>query len=661
MAEKLDDTNRAEEFLKALFALFDDFPASAHRRTFVERLRGLLVGLKFEAGAGGAGTHGKRDRVEDELLLRRDVLSLESFNGVLRDICETEDAGGEVKLDVFRRELVSALSAVRIPAYEPAGAPVVVFDVQHCRALSFEHVFLMGLSEHGFPNIRREHPFYDEQAREELRDGGVRLQRMVETEEQEMLLFYLAVTRARTSLTLSYPSADARGRQVLPSQYLDELEALFSPADESGHGIERQSVGLGDLDLSIEHARSVREARSWLFCNYWAAGKTRQPGLSEHLLHHFCESDPPTRAALAGLAAERERERGKVFGPFDGMLADEGIIERLQRQYPGERPMSASQFETFGQCSWKFFARYILRLESLEEPTEELGPMDVGQIYHALLRRFFTALRASSVGTKITAGNRDAALKILDAEAEAYFGHLQRTGRIGSPTLWKVQRRQAIEDLQALVDWEMENPGKFGEGLAPAYFEAEFGQERQFRDTEISTVEPLIFKTLWGPLRLRGRIDRVDVARRDGEVEALAVIDYKTGQAPKKKWMLEGISFQLPVYLRAATELLMPGVRDAQASAAFFSIRGCGPRNAIKRFDSKGEESDYYLNVMKSAEEYIRRWVAGIREGAFPVFPRTDCGRCEFDDACRYFRWRIDAKEQPEGLGKIVWDESEDA
>ncbi|MDK1031932.1 MAG: PD-(D/E)XK nuclease family protein, partial [Planctomycetia bacterium] len=535
--------------------------------------------------------------------------------------------------------------------------PVVVLDVLGCRALSFEHVILVGLSERGFPQLRRRRPFYDERRREEMIEKGIHLPGAGEAEEQELLLFYLAVTRARRTLTLSYPSADAGGHQVLPSQFLDELEALFAP---DGGGVQKNIVPLDDLALPLSEVRSTREARHWLFANLWAAGRTEHPALSEHLLHHLYKTDAVTRAAMAGLAAERERELGEEFGPLDGVLAEERIIRQLKQQYPGARSMSASRLEAFGQCPWRFFARYIMRLKPRDEPGEELGPLDVGAIYHELLRRFFTALRSSSAGTRITPDSRDAALAVLHREADGYFDHLQSTGRIGSRVLWKVQRDEILANLRALVDWQIANPDKFGPGMAPAYFEAEFGQQREFRDTEVSTTEALALEGPHGTVLVQGRIDRVDVAGDDGSVGAFAVIDYKSGGVPRKKWMSEGMSFQLPLYLRAFTELLMPEARAAQATACFFTLREPGPKNVLTRFKADGSESDYYVSVMQSMEDFLHRWVGLIRDGVFAVLPRGGCGLCEFADICRYVRWRIDAKQTPKGLEPTEAGEDED-
>ncbi|MDK1032617.1 MAG: exodeoxyribonuclease V subunit gamma, partial [Planctomycetia bacterium] len=138
IAEKLSSVDRAELFLKAFFDLYEDFPTSGVRREIVRRLRVLLQALRLDARPAGAGA------IEDEdLLLRRDMLSLQRFAEVMDELCGFGDGDSEVTLEVFRRELLAALAEVRIPAYSPPGAPVVVLDVLGCRALSFEHVFLM--------------------------------------------------------------------------------------------------------------------------------------------------------------------------------------------------------------------------------------------------------------------------------------------------------------------------------------------------------------------------------------------------------------------------------------------------------------------------------------------------------------------------------------
>ena len=103
----------------------------------------------------------------------------------------------------------------------------------------------------------------------------------------------------------------------------------------------------------------------------------------------------------------------------------------------------------------------------------------------------------------------------------------------------------------------------------PAFFEVAFGQRGSRPgevDPKLSTPAPVRI----GEVNLRGRIDRVDLA-----ATCFAVIDYKTGSAvPTLAEIRSGASLQLPLYLRAAEQLLdREGDAPAPAAGLYYRLR----------------------------------------------------------------------------------------
>ena len=101
-------------------------------------------------------------------------------------------------------------------AREEQGA-VTLMTVHAAKGLEFPHVLIVGLERGLFPHLRA------------LQEG---------TEEEERRLFYVALTRARNTVTLTYADLRrARGHLIRrrPSPYIDDLPddlvALHSPAD----------------------------------------------------------------------------------------------------------------------------------------------------------------------------------------------------------------------------------------------------------------------------------------------------------------------------------------------------------------------------------------------------------------------------------------------
>src|SRR6202035_5635753 len=117
------------------------------------------------------------------------------------------------------------------------------------------------------------------------------------------------------------------------------------------------------------------------------------------------------------------------------------------------------------------------------------------------------------------------------------------------------QRALAIRrSLQADLERYLEHAAGLESSLTPREFELGFGFTAQDEDQHGEPSELPAFE-LGGGVRLRGRIDRIDVGT-EGEA---VVIDYKGAQAPRgKRWIADG-NLQVALYMQAAEQLL--GVR----------------------------------------------------------------------------------------------------
>ncbi|MGB2797859.1 MAG: PD-(D/E)XK nuclease family protein, partial [Phycisphaerae bacterium] len=560
-----------------------------------------------------------------------------------------EDGAARISRDRFLAEVAQGLDLESVAAEEPADAPVVVMDATQSRALAFDHVFVLGLAEKEFPRRGRPHPFFDDAERGGLRGHGVDLRPAGHDAEHEMLLYYLAVTRARQSLVLSYPSLDAEGRPALASHYLEETKALFAEGPD-GYSLPTFAVGTRDLDVPLERHRAARELLASTLFALWGPGETHDSGLHLGVLEALLGRGEAAQAALAGLAVEHERERGEAFGPFDGRLAAPDILEALCRRYPAEVVMSAGRFERFGGCPFAFFASNLLNLKEREEPSPDLGPLDLGLIYHGLLERFFSALAASKrLGGRLTESNREAALALLREKADEYFDHLESHGRVGSPALWQVQKKNMLRDLGRLVDWHIARLGNW----RPAYAEVWFGAPRGVKPHPPGSREPIALDGPHGPVRLRGRIDRIDLAA--GDAPGYQVIDYKSGaSAPSETDMALGTSFQLPVYLWAAEALLAPTERGGDPRAFFLPVRKPAEKGLLQAKPTPKHPEGTLGPALERARRYIANFVEAMREGVFPVWPRDGCPKyCDFQGICRFAEWRLRRKWEAHPIAEL--------
>jgi RecB family exonuclease len=639
---------QAGAFLDRLFTSLA-LPEKATRSALAERLREIIrsAGL-WDAAVGSGAFSGCSEKGPDPLVvmtIARDLKAMTALEDVLEEVALLdEDETGEVSLQAFLTEVTQGLALATVTAEEPPDAPVVVLDVRQSRALSFEHVFVLGLAEKEFPRRGRRHPFFDDAERRDLRERGVDLADAGHDAEQEMLLFYLAATRARRTLTLSYPSLDAQGRPALASHYLEELTGLFS-ADGGREAI--PTAEITTRDLALDRPRCERELLASAMHALWGPGETKRP--DEHLavLDALVAGDPArpgpamqsraAETALAGLAAEWEREHGEAFGPFDGLLGDSEILEELCRRFPREEILSARRLELFGACPFAFLAGEILHLAPLEEPSRDLEAIDLGLIYHDILERFFSAMR--DAGKRVTEATLEEAKRDIEKTAADYFADLRTGGRVRWTALVDVERRNVVRDLRRLLDWHAERLADW----QPTYFEVTFGARPGQKVQPPGLAEPISMNGPHGKVRLRGRIDRLDLAAEGGP--GFQVIDYKTGAAPSHRAMQEGTSFQLPIYLWAAEAILSADERGNLARAFFLPIRRPSESGRLASIDSKGKPNEKFRDAMTRAEKYINNFVDAMRCGRFPVWPREGCSdSCDYSAICRYAEWRLRRK-----------------
>lgn len=144
----------------------------------------------------------------------------ELLNGI-KEFSEREDIE-EKGLDIFMQDI--ALLTNEDNDKDPDADTVSLLTIHSAKGLEFSHVFVVGLEENLFPSQM------SLGSREDL--------------EEERRLFYVAVTRAKTSLSLHYATSRYRWGTLVncePSRFIDELdpkylELDFKPQQKGGAG-----------------------------------------------------------------------------------------------------------------------------------------------------------------------------------------------------------------------------------------------------------------------------------------------------------------------------------------------------------------------------------------------------------------------------------------
>jgi ATP-dependent helicase/nuclease subunit B len=522
--------------------------------------------------------------------------------GALGRLRELEAVDAAVPLEELWTLLDTALAA---PADQgPALVPGHVFvgELDTALGVDFPLTILPGLVEGGFPATPRQDPILLDAERRRL--PGLPLAETARARER--LRFALAVGSGARRVVLTYPRVDAEsGRPRVPSfLVLDLLEQV------TGRRHDFRALGAfpGFRTVPLHPAPPVAcerplDEREWLVTRALAARADPEPWLAG------------LPRARRGLAAIRLREGTDVLTVHDGLLGRAMALD--------EAPLAPTALERYASCPFRYLLERVFRLEAVEEPDRVLliGATDRGDLVHRVLEATFRRL-AETGALPLTPGRLGAACEALDAALDAACGEAERRGVTGLPALWAGERARLRAELRAALEAEADEPGEW----VPALFEAAFG---------IAGVEgaaaPLTYRLPDGTaLRLRGKIDRIDLSLDAGRAR---VLDYKTGRARSPRTpdrLAGGRALQLPVYRLAAQTLLEArGATARVEEAQYYHVVGpdAGTRVRFTRAGWEARRADF--------DRVLAAIVGGIRAGRFFQRPQA-CARgpCAFDLAC---------------------------
>jgi len=557
---------------------------------------------------------------DDVALIARDLRALAILEGVTDQLGDDPPAPAELR---------AALSQVACPP--PRGESLVdVIDVLDARAMRYKHVFLLGMGEGQFPVRPAENSLLGEQQRRNWSARGVSLDSRGDLAAREMLLFYLAASRCDESLTLTYSTLDSSAQTAGPGSFaaslaepLDGIEAM----KDCGQLVSiRPGTFLGDDVLTDAVA-------GW----FDPAGKPDDSALA------WATANAPQKLGRIARGIWAAHRRWKPGPPdvFDGRLADAALTAELRARYPGQVIFSPSAVNSFGQCPWQYFAKYVLKLEPLAEPQRVLEPTSRGQFVHNVL--FSTMKKLSEAAGGPVRPERIGAEEMVDALDSAVTEESEPLeDQAPYPVLWHIQQKRMHRRMESYVLGLRESARE----TSCEHFELAFGMEgRPGEHTDpASRTEPVTLDTPAGKVRIRGKIDRVDRVEVDGE-EGLAVVDYKTGRLPSTADIVEGRNLQLPLYAAAAAELL--GMQDFGGSFHRIGEGGGTDRLEFSAADeSRGvKKLGGYAAARRVALERLADFVTAMSDGKFDLLPTHDCPRyCPFRQICHYSPARAEVK-----------------
>ena len=486
---------------------------------------------RLEAMKAAESLHGWAERAQasgdtDDAQMHRQVWA--DFVELLDEFVKA--LGGErMRIGEFREAIEAGLSEFDIGLAPPTLDQVLVGAIERSRHPSMRATILLGFDQVHFPRRRSEDPLLGDDEREALEKAGAevgpsRRRQMLD----EHMLAYIALTRASEYLWISCPRADSDGSPVQASPFLDRILKAVP-------GLKVEQVGDARADRSIRGLSRVSELGERLASEF----RYRVP------LDQVTDEATKARRRAWNALYEAARNRSEWAATLRQLLAGlgyrndatlrDGLIQRAVRTpFMG----SVSELELYAACPFAHYARYFLRLDPRMEA--DLAQVDVGTYCHAIMEEFIRYLATSGTDladledADIEEGITAAADKVEPALADQMMLEAARHAFLA-------QRHRGY--MTRVTRWQRDS-AKVGR-FRPWKVELAFGYQ--------GAADALILKTPKGrEIRLRGRIDRVDLADL-GDVLLGLVVDYKTTDARYKKLDLtevyHGLALQLVGYL----------------------------------------------------------------------------------------------------------------
>lgn len=436
----------------------------------------------------------------------------------------------------------AGLSDLSVGVVPPTLDQVLVGAIDRSRNPDLKLAVLLGWNDGVFPAPLPAPGLLNESERRDLESNGVPLgpdrRRRI---GRERYYAYIACTRARQRIVVTYAERDLDDRLLNPSPFLGPLRRLFPGLTEEAaltrpgwDEIEHATEAVVPL---MRHAR--REPRT-------GSIRTNEP--------------------LPGRLHELD-----ILDVSETTDLSEGLPSRLaDRLYgPGALRTSVTRLEQFAACPFRFFVHSGLRAE--ERQLLEADVRQTGSFQHEVLARFHAQIAEDGKRWRdlTPADARERVGQIAEAVAREFAHGLFQTNARGRFAARALSR--SLQDfVEVMVEWM-----RTSYGLDPVCAELVFGA----LDSELPAWEVGLAEGQ--RLMLQGKIDRIDLARTEERSGAwCVVVDYKSSARKVDAVLMEnGIQIQLPAYMAALRALnrqrpLFGCTRLEPAGVFYVNLRG---------------------------------------------------------------------------------------
>ena len=395
----------------------------------------------------------------------------------LKEYCELLDAG---------------LEEAKVGVIPPSLDQVVAGDIERTRIKDIKAVFLLGANDMYIPGKENAGGILSEHDRELFQKGGVVLAPGAKEKAFiQKFYLYLLMTKPSEQLYVTYSKVSADGKTLRPAYLIQDLRRMY------------KKMEIQDADCQPDK-KELTPKSGFAYLIEKLQKKHEGLGTEWQELYTWYRQNPKWRKKIEQIVEACFYEK-----PKDGLTT-----RTAQRLYGTILENSVTRLEKFSACAYAHFLSYGLNLREREEYTFQA--IDLGNIFHSAIEHFAKKLEAEGyTWTTLPEVRREELIEESVEESIVDYGNTILYSSARNEYIIKRLKRMMRRTVWALTK-QLEK-GDF----MPGGYEISFGGASGLSTSDIALDGH-------GRMRLRGKIDRVDICEDEDNVY-VKVIDYKTG------------------------------------------------------------------------------------------------------------------------------------
>jgi ATP-dependent helicase/DNAse subunit B len=555
---------------------------------------------------------------KDYDLLYRDTLALEKLREIIDKMNQISLVMEEISIEDYYWGIIKLIEDEKIVEQNKNLKGIKILNPMNSRGFQYDIIFITGLSGEHYPLLQENNFLINDRNYTDLLKIKLDYKSYSERLNNEAIKFASLIASCRKKLYLSY--SEGANEDSIPSIFLDEIISMFS-----GEKLE-EKFQIINLSLSylfkdnIRDITTIDELSNYLILNHCE-------DLSEEVKEYYTFHNKINRDKLKvindKILCEYKRSI-KSFNEYNGLISED-IINKDIKLFHKDKIYSNTYLEAYCKCPYAFLLHKVLNIEEWENNFEEYNPVDIGTIYHEVLRHYYNIYKEDL--KKSIEDNEsfifENTIDILRQLVERY------STQIGLDIKCKkglLIMENVFDKLRDFIKNDIERISDFKEKLIPYDFELEFGKYGDFH-LDINGEK----------IRLRGKIDRIDKVLGK---EKYLIMDYKSSTYGTYDidHMSKGLSLQLPIYIMSQKNKdIIAGIYGIISNGEFQIKLGKIEETKLITKRHKGAlDNNKWDELLEATKHNIQEIIEKISDGDFSINPLECSSYCIYKDICRY-------------------------